>query len=232
MGSFVSFAFIGGMGVMAVLIWRLYVAVGTQHDMETSFASTSETLETERLTATQQAQTQIEKADHLTSENQALRQQSEEQLKVIHQLQSDHQALQEKYSELEQNLLGNIAQGKVLSSTLQTYKLENAKLQRQTKSLEKSQTEWEKEQQTLLNRHQEISEKHQKYQKLIQAAKETISHLEKEKKQLERDLQQALLQVLALEQEQKSTPELVHNEDLIDTYKNCAVGPCLPTFQS
>lgn len=218
---------------MLVLIWRLYVALETQHVIENSLASTSETLEIELLTAAEQIQAQNATVDLLTQDKNALQAQSDQQVVAIAQLKSDHQALQEKYSGLERNLINTMTQEKTLSETLQTYKLNNAKLQRETELLLKSQAQWETEQQALLIQHQAMSDQHQKYLSVIQAAKEKISTIETEKKQLERDLQKALYQVVALEQAQKPMSELIGITDQrAAVYEDEVSEPLLPSFKS
>lgn len=232
MGSFVSIALWGGMGLLIVLMGRqLNLGLKNQRTIETALASTCEEFELERLTAQELAQAQNEQINQLTHSNQALEEQSQEQIAAIAQLKADHKALQEKYNGLERNLLEHLAKGKTLEATLQNYKLANARLQHQTESLQKDKIQREQEQQTLLSHHQQISEKHQKYQQVIQAAKEKISHLNREKKQLERDLQQALYQVVALEKAEKPMHHFIepsYHEETAYSFRE----PSLPSFKS
>lgn len=232
MEQFVSFAWIGGVSIVTILLWRLYVAVDTQRKLEQSLAATMDTLEIERQDLGALIRSQTDTIEALTDENQDLKRRLESHLIAFSQLQADHQTLQEKYAELEQDLLDKIAKGKNLTENLQVNKLEQARLHRQVESAHKQQVQQAKEQQSLRLQHQKVTDKNQLYQKAVQAAKVKIEALKHDKKQLERELQQALQQVVALEQDYTldSETRLQHALSVISSTDKM-IEPSLPRFE-
>ena len=230
MENFVPFAWMGGISVVVMLTWRLYVMMDTQRQLEASITNNADLLEAERRDLDELLQSQTAAIEALTQENQILKQRTEQQSLDLKQLQSDHQALQEKYGELEQDLLARISSGKTLTEHLQAHKLEKARLHRQVESAQEQQTRQEKAQKSLLVKHQEIAEKNKLYQQAVQAAKAKIKALQQDKKQLERDLQQALYQVVALEQEQKLGAKTSQYPVFISSPEDNCPEPSLPQF--
>ena len=204
MTDFVSLAWMGCASVGAVLTWRLFIAIENQRKLEVSIAESTETLEREREDLSSVMIRQTETLEALTQENLRLKQQAESHQVSFSQLQADRQALQYKYAELEQDLLAAISNGKTLEQTLQAQKLEHARLNRQVESVQKRQILQQEEQHTLQVQHQKVADKNQLYHQAVVAAKVKIERLNQEKKQLQRDLQQALYKVVELEKEQPS----------------------------